>query len=66
MQFYAGQYLDSVASPAGQPYSACAGLALEPGYLPDSPNHPEWPQPSCWVMPGETWHHVTRYAFRAA
>lgn len=66
MQFYAGQSLDSVASPAGQPYPACAGLALEPGYLPDSPNHPEWPQPSCWVMPGETWRHITRYQFRAA
>lgn len=66
VQFYAGQFLDGVSSPAGAPYPACAGLALEPGYLPDSPNHPEWQQPSCWLLPGELWHHVTRYAFRGA
>lgn len=66
LQFYAGQYLHGVTAPNGQPYAACCGLALEPGYLPDSPNHSEWPQPSCWVMPGQVWHHVTRYAFRAA
>jgi aldose 1-epimerase len=53
LQLYTGQQL-------AQP---CAGMALEPGYLPDSPNHPEWPQPSCWLQPGQTWRSLTRYTF---
>lgn len=56
IQLYAGQFL------AGR-HSACAGVALEPQFLPDSPNHPEWPQPSPWLMPGETYRHSIRYAF---
>jgi len=55
LQLYTGQQLEP----------ACAGLALEPGYLPDSPNHPEWPQPSCWLLPGQVWRHLTRYTFEA-
>jgi aldose 1-epimerase len=41
----------------------CAGLALEPQFLPDSPNHPEWPQPSCWLQPGQVYDHRLRYRF---
>lgn len=65
LQFYAGQYLTGVPDRDGQPYGACAGVALEPQYLPDSPNHPEWPQPSCWLQPGEVWQHRIRYEFVA-
>jgi aldose 1-epimerase len=63
LQFYAGQMLDGVAAPGGTPYPRCAALALEPQFLPDSPNHPEWPQPSCWLAPGEVYRHLIRYAF---
>lgn len=63
LQFYAGQYLAGVPDRNGQPYGACAGLALEPQYLPDSPNHPEWPQPSCWLLPGQVWQQRIRYEF---
>lgn len=56
IQFYAGQYLPQ----------ACSALALEPQFLPDSPNHPEWPQPDCWLRPGEVYRHVIRYAFMQA
>ena len=63
LQFYAGQLLDGVAAPGGAPYPRCAALALEPQFLPDSPNHPEWPQPSCWLAPGEVYRHLIRYAF---
>lgn len=65
LQFYAGQHLDRVDAPGGGKYPACAGAALEPGFLPDSPNHPEWPQPSCWLMPGQTYRHLARYVFSA-
>jgi aldose 1-epimerase len=64
IQLYAGQYLEGVPSPSGGAYRACAGVALEPQFLPDSPNHPEWPQPSCWLRPGDVYRHVIRYVFR--
>jgi aldose 1-epimerase len=53
LQVYTGQNLEK----------PCTGIALEPGFLADSPNHPEWPQPSCWLEPGEEFEHVIRYAF---
>ena len=63
LQFYAGQYLAGTEAPGGSTYEACAAVALEPGFLPDSPNHPEWPQPSCWLDPDDTLAHTIRYAF---
>jgi len=65
LQFYAGQGLARVRSPEGRPYPACAAVALEPGFLPDSPNHPEWPQPSCWLQPDARYQHLIRYRFDA-
>jgi aldose 1-epimerase len=65
LQVYAGQYLGGTAAPGGTVYPPCAGVALEPGFLPDSPNHPEWPQPTCWLRPGEAFLHTIRYAFQA-
>lgn len=50
LQLYAGQLLEP-------PYRPCSGLALEPQFLPDSPNHPEWPQPSRWLEPGQVYSH---------
>lgn len=64
IQLYSGQFLAGVPRPQGGCYSACAGVALESQFLPDSPNHPEWPQPSCWLQPGEVYQHITRYTFR--
>ncbi len=67
LQFYTGQKLPGTPSRGVRPYGAYAGLALETQYLPDSPNHPEYPQPSCWLEPGQVWRHRTRLAFvRAA
>ncbi|WP_372524322.1 galactose-1-epimerase [Piscinibacter sp.] len=63
LQLYAGQFLAGIESRDGTPYPPCAGVALEPQFLPDSPNHPEWPQPSSWLMPGDTYRHTIRYEF---
>ncbi|PPE69450.1 galactose-1-epimerase [Caldimonas thermodepolymerans] len=63
LQFYGGQLLRDIPSRHGGVYGPCAGVALEPQFLPDSPNHPEWPQPSCWLRPGEVWRHLIRYRF---
>ncbi|MFG6469353.1 hypothetical protein [Roseateles sp. BYS87W] len=43
-----------------------AGLALEPQALPDSPHHPEWPQPGAVLRPGQVYRHHLTYRFNAA
>jgi len=66
LQFYSGNFLAGVPARDGGSYQANQGLALETQYLPDSPNHPEWPQQDCWLKPGEVYHHTTVLAFRPA
>lgn len=63
LQFYSGNHLTGVPARFGS-YAANQGLALETQFLPDSPNHPEWQQPDCWLQPGQTYHHTTVLAFR--
>ena len=63
IQFYSGNYLDGTLSRSPQPYAAWQGLALESEFLPDSPNHPEWPQPDCVLRPGEEYVSLTEYQF---
>ena len=48
---------------ASGPYEDWQGLALESEFLPDSPNHPEWPQADCFLRPGEEYASVTEYQF---
>ena len=64
VQFYSGNHLTGASSRDGGTYAANQGLALETQYLPDSPNHPEWHQPDCWLKPGETYRHSTDLVFR--
>ena len=65
LQFYSGNFLAGVPARDGGAYAAHQGFALETQFLPDSPNHPEWPQPDCWLHPGETYQHSTVLAFRS-
>lgn len=66
IQVYTGQYLTGSRSRDGSPYAAYSGVALEPQYFPDSPNHPEWPQPSCWVKSDQVMRHWIKYNFTPA
>ena len=66
IQLYTGQYLTESRSRNGSPYAAYSGVALEAQYFPDSPNHPEWPQPSCWLQPGQVMRHWIEYSFTPA
>ncbi|WP_428924880.1 aldose epimerase family protein [Marinibacterium sp. SX1] len=43
----------------GRTYGPHAGLAIEPQYWPDSPNHPDYP--SIRVAADETWQQVSRF-----
>lgn len=66
VQFYSGNHLAGIPARQQDFYAANQGLALETQFLPDSPNHPEWPQPDCWLQPGQTYRHTTVLAFRPA
>jgi aldose 1-epimerase len=65
LQFYSGNFLQGVPARQGGCYADHQGLALETQFLPDSPNHPEWPQPDCWLKAGETYKHTTLLEFRS-
>ncbi|WLS77749.1 galactose-1-epimerase [Erwinia pyri] len=65
LQFYTGNYLQGTPAREQGVYTAFQGIALESEFLPDSPNHPEWPQPDCWLKPGESYQSVTRYRLTA-
>ncbi|MEM6050855.1 galactose-1-epimerase [Erwinia sp. P7711] len=65
LQFYSGNYLQGTPAREQGVYTAFQGIALESEFLPDSPNHPEWPQPDCWLKPGESYQSVTRYRLTA-
>ena len=60
LQFYSGNHLGGTPARVGH-YVQYAGLALEPQFSPDSPNHPEWP--SCVLRPGEKFRQELRYLF---
>ncbi|MFS2135029.1 galactose-1-epimerase [Duganella sp. Dugasp56] len=66
IQFYDGRHLHTLHDRDGRPYPSYAGFALEPEYLPDSPNRPDWPQPSCILRPGTQMHHFIELAFQAS
>ena len=51
LQVYTGGHLDGEPGRNGQPMVRNAGIAIEPGWLADSPNHAEWAQRSCWSGP---------------
>jgi len=65
LQFYSGNYLGGTPSRNGSAYADWQGLALESEFLPDSPNHPEWPQPDCILQPGVEYVSLTEYQFVA-
>lgn len=66
LQFYTGQYLGGTRGRGGRPYPPGAGFALEPQFLPDAPNHPEWPGASrCVLRPGQRLQAGARFEFNS-
>lgn len=57
LQVYAGEFLPALFGPNG-------GLALEPEFYPDSPNHPDFP--STLLRAGEPFHRWAEYRFSTA
>lgn len=62
LQCYTGNYLAGTPARAGTAYGAHAGIALEPGFPPDSPNQSAWS--ACILRPGQLGRSAIRYAFR--
>jgi aldose 1-epimerase len=56
LQVYAGEFL-------APPFGPNQGLALEPEFFPDSPNHPDFP--SVTLRAGERFSHWAEYRFAA-
>ncbi|WP_375752992.1 galactose-1-epimerase [Vibrio sp. HN007] len=63
IQLYTGNWLGGTPNRVGGEYPDYSGVALETQFLPDSPNHPEWPQASCVLRPGEKYSYTTDYQF---
>ena len=62
---YTANFIDTRrAMKGGVTYPPRAGVALETGHFPDSPNQPHFP--STTLLPGETWRSRTVFAFSIA
>lgn len=61
VQLYTGNFLAGTKGAAGE-YVIHQGFCLETEYLPDAPNHAEWPGDSI-LRPGQTYAHYTGYRF---
>ncbi len=60
MQFYSGNFLDGTAGKGGVSYPRRSGFCLETQFYPNSPAHPEFPQPL--LKKGQTWKSTTIFA----
>ncbi|BDH46626.1 aldose 1-epimerase [Salmonella enterica subsp. enterica serovar Choleraesuis] len=65
LHFYSGNFLAGTPARENGEYDNWQGIALESELLPDSPNHPEWPQPAAVINPGEEYLSVIRWHFIA-
>lgn len=63
LQVYDGARVNTAPAKGhhGAPYGAHAGLALEPQFWPDAPNHPGFP--AITLRPGETFRQTSRFRF---
>jgi aldose 1-epimerase len=62
VQFYTANFLGGTTGRRGSILQDHQGWCLEPQMLPDSPNQPLLPG-NPWVLPGQTYHHISRYEF---
>ncbi|MCG9633957.1 galactose-1-epimerase [Vibrio parahaemolyticus] len=63
IQFYSGNFLAGTPSRTGE-YQDYQGLALETQFLPDCPNHPEWPEANKrFITQKSFYQHQTSYQF---
>lgn len=66
LQVCSGNYVHQARGRDGHPFARHAGIALEPQFFPDAPNHPAWRAQGCIVRPGQPLSRWMRVAFEAA
>jgi len=65
IHLYTGNFLQGTPGRDKTIYNNNAGIALETQFLPDSPNHLQWPQRTVLLTPNNTYQSITRYCFTA-
>lgn len=64
IQIYTGNWLSGQPNFTGGEYPDYAGVAIEPEFLPDTPNHPEWWHYGGISRKDEPYQHQIRYQFK--
>ena len=63
LQVCSGNFVHHARGRDGQPFARHAGIALEPQFFPDAPNHPAWRDQGCLLRPGQPLDRWMRLAF---
>lgn len=63
LQVCSGNFVHHARGRDGQPFPRHAGIALEPQFFPDAPNHPGWARQGCIVRPGQPLARWMRVVF---
>lgn len=65
LQVCSGNFVQNSRGRDGQPFQRHAGIALEPQFFPDAPNHPVWREQGCVLRPGQPLSRWMRLEFDA-
>ncbi|MFT7775528.1 aldose epimerase family protein [Roseateles sp.] len=65
LQVCSGNFVQNSRGRDGLPLQRHAGIALEPQFFPDAPNHPAWREQGCVVRPGQPLSRWLRLEFDA-
>ncbi|MBV8037145.1 aldose epimerase family protein [Roseateles sp.] len=65
LQVCSGNFVQHSRGRDGQPFERHAGIALEPQFFPDAPNHPAWREQGCVLRPGQRLARWMRLEFDA-
>ena len=65
LQVCSGNFVHQSRGRDGQLFERHAGIALEPQFFPDAPNHPVWREQGCVLRPGQPLQRWMRLEFDA-
>lgn len=65
LQVCSGNFVQHSRGRDGRPFERHAGIALEPQFFPDAPNHPAWREQGCILRPGQPLSRWMRLEFDA-
>lgn len=66
LQVCSGNHVHQSHGRDGHPFPRHAGIALEPQFFPDAPNHADWREQGCVLRPGERLSRWMRLEFDAS